>query len=225
MKNHSTTIKKSTLIIGIFLSVLLPFLAIISNLTLKGVAISPEIKFLISRLTQWSALLLLFVFALKIEKRPFLLWKEQNQSFLITIKGIVTVLLLFLASMIVIGILLRVLGVNSESKVLNKTLNVLKNSFPLLIFTSISAGIVEELLFRGYLLPRLEIVFNNKIAAIAISSLMFGLLHFSYATIAQTLGPLAFGVVLAVQYPKYRNIKIVMIAHFLWDLIVLLIKT
>lgn len=225
MVDHSITKKKAIYIIGLFLSFLLPFLAVTSSLILKGFTISPEIKFLISRLTQWSALVLLFVFAVKIEKRPFLLWKEQNHSFLVTIKAIVKILLLFLLSMIVIGILLHLSGINSESKVLNKTLNVLKNSFWLLLFTSISAGVIEELIFRGYLVPRLEIVFNNKIAAIVISSFLFGILHFSYGTLAQAFGPMAFGVVLAVQYQKYRNIKIMIISHFLWDLIVLLIKT
>ncbi|WP_375032392.1 type II CAAX prenyl endopeptidase Rce1 family protein [Flavobacterium sp. LAR06] len=33
------------------------------------------------------------------------------------------------------------------------------------------------------------------------------------------------GIVFAVQYQKYRNIKIVIIAHFLWDLIVLVLNT
>jgi membrane protease YdiL (CAAX protease family) len=225
MNNNSVTLKKSTFYIGIFLSIILPLLAISFPLLFKGSVITFETRFLISRLAQWFALFLLFLFSFKIEKQPFLLWKEQNYSFLKLIKAIISTLLWLIVAMLVTGILLKALGANSESNVLNKTLAVLENNFTLLLLTSISAGIIEELIFRGYMLPRLDILFKNKIFSIAVSSLLFGIMHFSYATLAQTIGPMVFGVVLAIQYYKYKNIKILIICHFLWDLVVLLVKT
>lgn len=100
-----------------------------------------------------------------------------------------------------------------------------KNNIPLILFTSITAGITEELLFRGYLIPRLEIIVKKTYLSILISSILFGLIHYSYDTLIQVIGPFSIGLVLALHYQKYRNIKILIICHFLWDLMSILIKT
>jgi membrane protease YdiL (CAAX protease family) len=51
---------------------------------------------------------------------------------------------------------------------------VLKKIRLLLVFTCLTAGITEEIIFRGYLLPRLEIL-KNKNLSVIISSLFFDL--------------------------------------------------
>lgn len=225
MATNSVTVKKPAYYIGIFLSILLPLLALSSSLVLKNFSVTFENQFLISRVSQWFALFLLFLYSLKIEKRPFLLWQEQKYSFPALLKEVIITLLWLILAMLVTGILLKVAGSNFESKTLNKTLAVLENNFTLLLLTSISAGIIEELIFRGYLLTRLDILFQNKIGAIAVSSFFFGILHYSYATLAQTIGPTVFGIVLALQYYRYKNIKILILSHFLWDLVVLILRT
>ena len=58
-------------------------------------------------------------------------------------------------------------------------------------------GFTEELAIRGYLLPRLELIFNNSWTAILISSVLFGLLHFGYGTIINVIGPFFIGLVFA----------------------------
>jgi membrane protease YdiL (CAAX protease family) len=45
----------------------------------------------------------------------------------------------------------------------------------LLVFTCLTAGITEEIIFRGYLLPRLEILLKNKNLSVIISSLFLDL--------------------------------------------------
>jgi len=225
MENNSTSLTKPVFLIGIFLSIILPLLAISSTLLLRGAAMTFETKFLISRFVQWFALLLLFLFSLKIEKGPFLLWKEQEHSFLLYLKGIAITMLFLILAMLLTGILLYFLDSNSKSNLLNKTIAVLKNNFLLLFFTSVTAGIVEELIFRGYLLPRLKLLFKNTKLAIVVSSFFFGIMHYSYGTLYQTIGPMVFGVVLAVQYKKHRNIKMMIVCHFLWDFVVLYLKS
>ena len=217
--------KKSVLIAGILLSILLPLLVICTSLALKQFNLNFASQFLISRFSQWIAFVLLFLFAIKIEKRPFLLWKEKEYSVLDTLKAIGKTMLLLVIGMLVIGIVIKFLNANVKSTLLDKTIHVLQDNFVFLLFTCITAGIVEEFIFRGYMFPRLEIILKSNRLAILISSFIFGIMHYSYGTLTQTLGPMVFGVILALQYQKYKSIKIVIISHFLWDLVVLLTKS
>jgi hypothetical protein len=87
----------------------------------------------------------------------------------------------------------------------------------LLLFTCLTAGITEELIFRGYLLPRLEILFKNKWAAIIISALLFGLAHGGYGDLSKMLVPFIIGFIFAFYYTRYRSLTVLIICHFLID--------
>jgi membrane protease YdiL (CAAX protease family) len=88
-----------------------------------------------------------------------------------------------------------------------------------LIFSAFTAGFTEELIFRGYLLPRFEIIFKNSYVAVFISSLLFALMHFGYGTIINAIAPFIIGAIFAIHYLKYRNIVFLIIFHFLWDML------
>jgi membrane protease YdiL (CAAX protease family) len=94
-----------------------------------------------------------------------------------------------------------------------------------LVFSALTAGITEELIFRAYIMPRLLIFFKNAYLPIVVSALFFGLMHVSYGTLMQVLGPFYIGVIFGIYYYKFRNIKVLIVCHFLWDLIALLVKT
>jgi len=68
------------------------------------------------------------------------------------------------------------------------------------------------------------LLLKNSYLSIIISSIIFGFLHFSYGTFIQVFGTFLMGLVFAIHYNKYKNIKIVIACHFLWDLSILLIK-
>ncbi|WPO79133.1 type II CAAX endopeptidase family protein [Flavobacterium sp. KACC 22761] len=224
MLNISDSAKKPVLIISIILSVLLPVLAIYSSLLFKDLGISKEIQFYISRFAIWISLLLLFLYSEKIEKQPFLLWPETEYSIVAFAKAIfITFVKLFIAVYIT-SVLIMLFKITGESAVLQKALALFKKNYFLLFFTCVTAGITEELIFRGYLLPRLELLFKNKILAIVVSSILFGFLHIGYGTLLNVIGPTVIGLVFAIQYEKYRNIKILIFCHFLWDLLLLIAK-
>lgn len=224
MLNISNANKKPVLIIGIILSVLLPFSAMYFSLLVKKLGIDNETQFYISRFAIWISLLLLFAYSIKIEKQPLLIWGETEYSILAFAKAIfITFVKLFIAVYIT-SVLIMLLKITGESVVLNKALALFKKSYFLLFFTCVTAGITEELIFRGYLLPRLELLSKNKILAIIISSILFGLLHIGYGTLLNVIGPIVIGLVFAIQYEKYRNIKILIFCHFLWDLLLLMAK-
>jgi membrane protease YdiL (CAAX protease family) len=94
-----------------------------------------------------------------------------------------------------------------------------KNNYLLIIFTCLTAGIIEELLMRAYIQPRIEKIYNSPALGIIVSALLFAILHSTYGTIAQVVGPFFIGIVFALFYKKYSNIKILIICHFMFDFI------
>jgi membrane protease YdiL (CAAX protease family) len=111
-----------------------------------------------------------------------------------------------------------------SSVVLQRMINFFRENKFLMVYTALTAGVTEELIFRGYLLPRLEMLLKNSYLAILISSLIFGLAHYGYGTIQNMLDPFVIGLVLATYYWRYRNIKVTIIFHFLWDLVGLILS-
>jgi len=81
------------------------------------------------------------------------------------------------------------------------------------IFGVLAGPIVEEMYFRGYLLPRME--YAGKFAPF-LHSLMFGLYHIwtPWMFLTRTLGmlPLAYAV-------RWRNLNIAIIVHVLINML------
>lgn len=79
------------------------------------------------------------------------------------------------------------------------------------------APVVEELLFRGFILHRFTVKWNSKYA-IFISSLLFGLIHFDI------IGKSVFSFFMAILYIKSRSLFVPIIAHVVHNVIVLWIR-
>ena len=82
----------------------------------------------------------------------------------------------------------------------------------------VAVAIGEELLFRGLLVTYLRRVTGNWIAAIALSSVVFGALHVGQGYIAIPQAMLL-GAALAIIFVLSRSLTAVIIAHFLFDLL------
>jgi membrane protease YdiL (CAAX protease family) len=84
---------------------------------------------------------------------------------------------------------------------------------------SVIPAIGEELIFRGILIKNFFHLTNNKHVAVLISAFLFSLMHFQpYNFLAFILIGMAFGYI----YWKYRDIKITILLHFLFNLASLL---
>lgn len=178
--------------------------------------------FFISRLIYWLALALLWLYAAKIEKQPVLIWKEKRYTALQYTGSFFLIFLILIIGMVLINFLYSLTGLNKTSTALADTIDILRDHFLLAVFTALTAGIVEEFIFRGYMQPRLERLLKNSSASIIISSLLFGLLHYKYGTVINVIEPFFIGLVFAVYYWKYRNIKMIIFCHFVWDIISIL---
>lgn len=218
--------QKTNSIIGIFFSMIILLSALIFLPLLNKININKEIFFWIGRITIWVGLLLIFLFANQIEKQKFLLWDENKFSIIDYFISFFKIFAAIILGSLIIGLSLKYLGFSqAKNPKLIEIVGILKNNFPLLIFTCLTAGLTEELIFRGYMMPRLQLFFKNNYASIAISSLLFGLMHISYGTVFQVLGPTMIGLVFAIHYQKFRNIKILIFCHFFWDFMSLMVAS
>lgn len=86
------------------------------------------------------------------------------------------------------------------------------------VLLSLSAGVGEEVAFRGFLIPALETASGSIGLAVIVSSMAFGMLH-SYQRSAGVLRAGALGVVLAMPLLATGSLYPSIAAHALFDLI------
>lgn len=193
----------------------------VSTLGLKKLSSS---SILLSESFFWVMLLLLSIYAKKIEKSNLLIWQETHYDIWMHIKAIFAIFAATFVLEIPVLAVLKALHLLKESSKINEMKTVLQANKQLLLFAALTAGVTEEFIFRGYLMPRFQLILKNHYIAIALSSILFGLLHFSYGTVVNIVGPMILGVVYGYFYWKYRNIAIPIICHFLWDYILMSIN-
>lgn len=178
--------------------------------------------FSLSRIAIWTVLLIIFLYSLLIEKGSFLLIKEKKYSIIFNIKAIVFLYLICVFGGAILNGLIQFLIHKEESNKILQFTSLFKNDYFLIIFTCLTAGIVEELLMRGYIQPRIEKIYNSPLLGILVSAALFGILHSTYGTIGQVVVPFFIGAVFAMFYKKYSNIKILIVCHFMIDFITLM---
>ncbi len=82
----------------------------------------------------------------------------------------------------------------------------------------LAVGVVEELVFRGYALAVLRRVTTSPAAVVALSSVAFGLIHWSAGWHAVVVTSLI-GAVFMLAYLRARALPAIMLAHFAIDFI------
>jgi membrane protease YdiL (CAAX protease family) len=178
----------------------------------------PAHGILYSRFVGWAAVLSLLCYAKWIEGGSFILWPCKKYGFWFYPASFGALYLLAIGA----GILANVpgwFGFPRNREVVEAIASILYRHIPLLIFTAITAGVVEELIFRVYLVPRLEIIFKNHYMPVIISALMFSALHFRYQSLEELLFTFFLGIVFAVHYKWYRNIGVLIATHTIIDLV------
>jgi membrane protease YdiL (CAAX protease family) len=181
-------------------------------------------KLFYSRFIYWGILVVVLFYALKIERQPLLLWKEENNTigfFLLS------VLLLYLSSIgaAIFSAATVLLHMHENDAMMKKITAVITGHQAMIFFIALTAGVTEEVIFRGYLLTRLSQWFKNNVAAVIVSSLLFAALHYKYGSTRELIFTFLIGVIFSIYYIKYRNIKAIILTHFLIDYINMNIAT
>lgn len=202
-------------------SVMLYAIPVINHITVTA-GITSE-KFFYTRVILWMVFILVFLYSLVIEKQPFLLWEEKKYSIAFYLGTITKMYFICLIGGGLLNAVVQILTHEEFSGTLLNLTLIFKNNYPLMIWTCITAGVVEEFLMRGYIQTRLEKIYSNPYFGIIISAVLFGMLHSTYGTAAQVLVPFFIGIVFAAFYKLYSNIKILIICHFMYDFISLML--
>ncbi|MDQ3108463.1 MAG: CPBP family intramembrane metalloprotease [Bacteroidota bacterium] len=214
--------KKTTLLIGIAILLATQFAFTLFGgsalLYLFNVKEIDATVFAASRVLFWISLVVIFIYARKAEKQKLLAWEERKLQFWEYLVSVMAIFFALIVGLIIIGGLLINFGFEKESPKFLRMLGIFRENHLLIFLTAFTAGIVEELTFRGYLLPRMTILLKNPALAIFISSVLFGLLHFGYGTVMQLVGPFFIGLIFAIYYYNFRNIKVLIFCHIVWDL-------
>ncbi len=179
-------------------------------------------SFFISRLFIWALLPLLFLFARDVENGKVLIRKEKNYSLL---RFFTSTIILLVITGVLSGLLnFSIIHLFHErtSPKLTEMTTLLKGNLWLIFFVCLTAGVTEEIIFRGFIQTRLQKIYNNSFVSIPITAVLFGLAHFSYGTISNVAIPVLIGLIFGIFYQKYSNIKILILVHFLIDFISLL---
>jgi membrane protease YdiL (CAAX protease family) len=179
--------------------------------------------FFYNRLSLWLVLILVLFYNFFIENRSFFVWEDKKYSFSFYISAIIS---LYLICAFGGGLLNAIIMMLTEEKISERLVQlstVFKNNYFLIVFTCLTAAVIEELLMRAYIQPRIEKIYNSPILGVVVSALLFGILHSTYGTIGQVVITFFIGIVFALFYKKYSNIKILIICHFMFDFISLML--
>lgn len=204
------------LTIGIVLAALLP-LGI--NFIIRQFNLSYHDRIICSLFVDWVVVGFLFLYAIRIEKQPFLIWQGNDSGAGFTL---LSVLVLYVAYILegVISSIPSAFGHRESNELMRIIMQSLKGRPLLIFFVSITAGVTEELIFRAYVLTRLSTFFKSPYFPVIISSVIFSALHYRYHSLTEFIFTFLFGVVCSVYYIRYRNIHALILVHFLIDFIV-----
>lgn len=181
------------------------------------------ISFFYTRIVLWMVLGLIILYSIFIEKGSIMLWKDKKYPLIFYVGSVMILYFICAFGGAFFNLLIQFFTDEKLSSKLVQMQSIFKDNYFLIIFTCLTAGVVEEFLMRGYLQTRIEKIYNSPFLGIAVSAILFGILHSTYGTIGQVAIPFFIGVVFAVFYKLYSNIKIIIICHFMYDLVSLMI--
>ena len=221
MEQLSITISKSKISIGIVGIIVLILLFVLPNVLIiagyKDFKITGIRELISHEIYIWLILLVLFVFAYSVEKKKFLPWEESSYPYKWYIQQFFKLIFYLFLLTCSIQLLVQFLGINEHSRIISGLKPILHAYKPLVLVLSFTAGITEELLVRGYIFSRLEPLFKKPAVTIVITAAIFGLLHIPYGTVTNVIFPFIMGILFSTHYYNYRNIKVLILCHFFWD--------
>lgn len=204
---------KAVLIAGIIIATV--FCPVLYTLLLR-VHLSALSGIIYSRVIFWAEVVVLWWFAWQYENQTLIIWKEKQSGIKFILLWTLLLFLLFVAAYFISGIT-KLLGYRPNYETLRQISQFITGRYLLITYLSITAGVTEEIILRGYILTRLSLLFKGQYTAVIISALIFSGLHYSYNSARQFVFAFLGGLIMALHYKKYGNLKPLILAHFLFD--------
>lgn len=204
-------------ILGLSLSLVIPA---VFALFISPIIIKPNVNEPFSTLVGfgifWGLAFAVLFFTRTVENRPLATigWKPLSWK-----SALMAVGLGVLLSLLVPGLTLLVSKIFPPSNSGTVTQVVSNYSWWILLLSVLTAGITEEILFRGYSLERLHEITGNKWISGLISLIFFVVIHATGWNMAHIIGVvIPLGIILTGLYFWQRNLLFVMIVHVIIDL-------
>ena len=90
--------------------------------------------------------------------------------------------------------------------------------FFFLVLNPITAGVIEELIWRGYFIEKLLVAGKTEWSAIVVSSISFAFIH-GFIVFEKLAVTFVFGVLAAAYYVRERNLPVLIASHIVVDVI------
>jgi membrane protease YdiL (CAAX protease family) len=136
-------------------------------------------------------------------------WK----TFLFAVAGAAAVLFVMAVH---IGVIVRVFHLDTTA-VLAQQRMILSRPYWFRVLLVLRAAVVEEILFRGYMIEKVRQLTGSAALAISVSVLAFTGAHYAGWGLVQLIPVFGAGVILALLYVGRRDLPSNMLAHFLTD--------
>jgi len=208
-------LSKTKIYTGIAMAFLFP---LVTSLLINTLPVSSWTKIYASRLVFWSEILLLWLYARKVEKQNLLIWDEKSSDLNFMVTSIMALYTLNIGAQIISAIP-TLLGYHENRAIMKQIAAIVRGRPLFILFISVTAGFCEEIIFRGYLLTRLSLLFKNKAVPVILSSLLFAAMHYRYNMPREYLFTFLIGIIFSIYYQRFGNIKPLIITHVLIDVI------
>jgi len=99
-----------------------------------------------------------------------------------------------------ISAITTLLGYHENKELYRQISRFITGRYFLIAFISITAGVTEEIIVRGYIQTRLSLLFKNQYIPVLISALLFSGMHYAYHSRRQFIFTFLVGIIMAVHY-------------------------
>lgn len=195
-----------------------PLIGLIAFLGFPFVIQLLPLNLMLGEAGMWILLVLIVVWIHFVEKRTIasIGWKKVTLKTVLAGIGL-GVVLFMLFGVLTMAIQMLGLELNRETAEL-----IAGQPFPVLLLIALRAAVVEEVLYRGFAFERLFDLTKSRWLSALIPVIIFTLAHLSWG-----VGHLVFvffgGLLFMLVYISKRDLALVMVAHFVTDVLALLV--
>lgn len=162
----------------------------------------------------WIAVVVLLLYIALVERRPFLSIGFRRPGILDIVLAVVAGILLVAGIVVIYSVVFPLLHLQMNA---GEMKSLLSTPFWYRFLLVTRAAVAEELLFRGYPIPRLSEISGSRLIAALLSWAAFTYAHLSSWGAAQLIVAGYGGAVLTILFLWRRNLWANMLAHWIGD--------
>ena len=170
-------------------------------------------KLAIGLVLQWIVVIFLLLIIFFWEKKSLNSIGIKKITKMDVIWGFVVLIIQVLSNVVIerLVILLHLVSQSSE------TVHVLMLPYSLKIFLVLTAGITEEIIFRGYLIERINLLSGRLVFSAIISYFVFVIFHIPFWGFGGAIQMAVWTIPITILYVRRRNLTTCIFVHLLYD--------